>query len=383
MGAFAFSPGHCGASPCNCGACTGSLCVDLAAPCHATDNDGVTITVKDHSTGTVVGTATTDSAGHACLSLAPGAYDVTASGAAGCTTVSWLNQTLTCGGLNLTGDFSCTSGRTIRVFGCNSQPLPGATVTITGAGSATLTTDSSGYAYFFPAATGSYTGVVSHPSGRFKSTTFTWTQASLCAYSSVTFTLVAATGYSCCSFPGFSSVYPVSNTLYITDPGGTASFAASGCAGSLCVSRTMSAVSATDKQFVSCVPSGGSYVPPSDIASGTTAVNYMVTFGGSGATVSQTLTVNADFGGGGLHYHGAHATDGACSPLDTWRSWMIAQSCPIPGGTGYTFDSIGYTINSTYPLNVTVNFTSSGSGYGPGPTALTPTPYATSIVVSE
>lgn len=385
MGAFKFSPGHCGASPCNCGSCTSSICVAISGPCQTTDRAGATVTVKDHATGAVVGTATTDAGGSACVAgLAPGTYDVSVT-KANCYGPEWLNQTLTCATLNLVGNITCLpyGARKFTVYGCFGSPLPGAAVAITGAGSQTVFTDSNGVAYYHYDATGTYSATITHSSGRFNaSTAVAWTVANVCDSSTAApVTLAPAAAYQCCDIQKTvtpASPYPISKTLKVTDPGGPIAFVSSNCSGTACGNRTMNTCSPSSVVGpVSC--NGFNWLmPPGDIGSYVSKVSYNVSLSNTGVSATQSTPIYTSTGSG-LQHPAKPPTD--CSLV--YQAWRIAQSDCSASAQDSNAASTGYTINSLNPLNVTITFASGGT-FGPQTAPITQTPaYATSIVVSE
>ncbi len=368
-------------SPCGC-RCGGGLCVTLTSPCTSTDKEGVTITVRDHTTGDVLATDVTDAAGHVCFDALTGtSFDVTAT-KADCTTTTWDDASP---GDNLTGAVDCypVSARQFRIFGCFSQPLAGANIVVTGPGSTTtaLTSDGNGHAIFSPPTTGTYSFSVTHPSGRFNTRTGSWNQSTSCAAGFSTVTMGAASGYTCCVA---GTPYPVKNTLNITDAGGTASFtfAAFTCGAAVCLSRTMSDVSVTGSpQALSCSPSGVANFPPSDISKRTSAVLYTITINAA-PTLVQTEREFQQAGVYRLQYHGNHDVDGLCTPNETFRGWRIQSSCPMPSTQLRDFHPTSVVVNSLYPFSATFKF-AAGDGFGPSPTDINPGPFSTTVVVSE
>lgn len=387
MGAFAFSPGHCGAAPCDCPACTGSVCVAVVGPCLAADRSGVTLTVKDHATGTTAGTAVTDSNGNACVtSLTPGSYDVTLA-KANCFVepAQSLNQTVTCSTLNIAAKATCLpyGARKYTVLGCFGTPLPDAVVTVTGpVATESVQTGSDGVAYYHYGNTGSYSAVVSHPSGRFAdSAADAFTVANVCDSSTApTITLAPASGYECCDVQKTvtpPSPYPIPKTLKVTDPAGAISFTATNCGGTACAGgRTMTNVATGGGGTTSC--NGFTYQLPPTIGSADCLVQYDVSLTATGCSATQTNPV-ATCGGSGCQYLYGAAPGCETQYLATRTGGGSCAAFPNPVGWGST----GYTINSLYPLNVTLTFDTGGS-FGPSATALTKIPpYTGSIVVSE
>lgn len=111
----------------------------------------------------------------------------------------------------------------VTVRGCNSMLLEGAVVTITMGGTDyTGTTDASGVVDLAIPATGSYSMSTSHPSGRFATQTGSGTRTS--GLVTLDVLLLAATGYTCQDWESTGGtgnrdcVYPLANTLYLTDP---------------------------------------------------------------------------------------------------------------------------------------------------------------------
>lgn len=361
---------------CCCGG--DAICVDLTAPCTAGDNVGVTVTATETTTG-VVTTGTTDSSGHVCIDVDAGTYDVKATKSS-CSTITWDDVAVS-GTVNLTGEIACLKGRTIRIFGCYSLPLPGATIQVSGPESATLTSDSGGWAYFYPSKIGDFTVTVSFPG--MQNATGTWTQASICTQSTVTFTLHPATGWQCNQYQigATRSVYPVPNILNLTDAGGTVLYDQT--VGSGCYVRTMSDVSGQySPDSVSCPGGGSMQVPPSDIASGSSSVTYTITLIGSDYYLDQSIKMQTGINNAGLLYHGNYQADGLCSPQETYRIWRVSQGCPASGSGQHGFLSSSFTVNSLHPLLITATF-AAGTGFGPSTTGLIPSPYSTTVTIGE
>lgn len=384
MGAFKFSPGHCGAVPdCQCGACTGTICVQLAGPCLTADRAGYLITVKDHASGLTIGTGTTDAGGLACVgSLTPGSYDVTAT-KTDCITLEWNNRTVVCATLNLTGNVLCLpyGARKYTVLGCFGSPLPGATITISGVESGTATTDSNGVAYFRYAVVGLHTVVISHSSGRFGTASNSFTVANLCDSSDAgSFTLAPGAAYQCCDIQRRvvpPSPYPIAKALKVTDPGGPIAFTNTNCSGSACATRSMSNVSGSGLGFAVCGGTGYT-MAPTDIGGGNTKALYSIALSDTVVSANQSTPIFTSVGSG-LHYPPGAPSD--CSLV--YRAWRIAQADCAPAAQDVTFPSTGFTVNSLFPLNVTITFASGGT-FGPQVAPITQFPaYATSIVVSE
>jgi hypothetical protein len=382
---FRYSPGKCNTGGCGCGECTGTVCVALNSRCHAGDGSGVSIAVRDHATGIEVGSATTDVNGHACVSgIRPGSYDVIPS-KTDCFISQWTNQTVGCSTLNLAADVVCLpyGARKFGVSGCFGTPLPDAIITVTGPSPGSVQTGADGIAYYHYSQVGTYTAVVSHPSGRFAdSDPVSWTVTNVCDSSEAAgVQLAPAAGYQCCTIQRTAtppSPYPIKTTLKITDPGGAISFTSGDCSGTACAGgRVMSNVQTAAGGIASC--NGFTFNLPPTVGTGSCFVKYDVVLSDTGCTASQTNPVAACSGVQGCQY--LYGTAPGCE-----TKYLAVRS---PGGScaafpnPMTWGSTGFTINSLNPLNVTFTF-DPGGDFGPSVSPLTKIPpYATSIVVSE
>jgi hypothetical protein len=376
----------------------GTLCVSLTSVC-AGNNNGYTVVVKDHATGTVVATGTTTS-GSVCFSgLTPGGYDVTAT-KSGCSGASWINQPVVCAETTtLTGVARCATNDAVvfTVKGCHNHLLPDAVIAITGADSGTVTTDGSGVATFYTDFTGSFSFTITHPSGRFTTVTGSFTKLTVCASVAVGRTMSAATGYNCCAELGTlwptPNPYPIPNTLYITDGEGytmAVPIDGSSCFGSACEMRNMDTTSTCGGGLClptySCTDLVGStgQLPPTDIGVQSTALLWGLQLGdASSMLLRQTHNVmtTAD----GLKYvagTGPHA----CSPADTKQLWRWSRTCAqLASYTSRADTQSSLTVNSVYPLNISFTF-AAGTGFGPVPVgapAIGGEPYTLSATVHE
>lgn len=189
-------PGQYQPDTINC-TCSGTtrICVTLTDGCASPGNvAGATITVKDGG-GSTVGTCTTNASGQCCVTLtASGVYTVIAS-VPGATNVS-TSVTALCNvdtAVNLsfnrisnaigTACFNCT-----ECDSTGSSNVSGATVSITGHGTASGTTNASGQACFALGA-GTYSATITYPDGYTKTVSFV---VSSCATTTVNVTAVKA-----------------------------------------------------------------------------------------------------------------------------------------------------------------------------------------------
>jgi len=235
---------------------------------------------------------------------------------------------------------------TFTVTGCNSQPLPGAVVTLTATGitTSTGTTNSSGQAVVgFGANSGTYT--ITHPSGRFASATGSFSACKVGLTASPTVHLNNAAGYSCCLS---STPYPAKMPLTIT-PSSGGSFTISSCNGNGCPHPSVSAKSNTSRSAITC----GAFIPtiaPGDIAPGTIDARVAV-------AVSGGLSASVQFGANRADY-GAGTTCAGVNPADPRNTifWYSDGGCSgNVGGSGGIQAGVG-TVNNASPLNVTFTF---------------------------
>lgn len=200
----------------------------------------------------------------------------------------------------------CSGAVVCTVRGCNSLNLAGATVTATRTGfiTRTATTNSSGGASL-SLPQGAWTVVVSR--SRFNSATRTVTVASGCGVQFQTFTLSAATGYSCVT----GCAVPLSNTLHATSPVGSVTL----------TNTTGTWVGSIGFGGRSCIVPSGPPTPCTGTAgTDTVSLTFVLSGGGTGAFLS--------VGTQGSVSAGVRNPNG-----DTWT----AAGCTSPGisnGTG-------------------------------------------------
>lgn len=231
-----FSPG---CKCCNTACTSGSVCgVITGDGCGGGGFAGATITVKS-STGTTIGTCTTDASGTCCVAIPnSGTYDVTCD-LPGASQLSG-SVSASCG-MNNNVDFAfpanslgtvCVSCHTCDCTG--NTPVAGATISVTGGVTASATTDASGAACL-KIGVGSYSATITYPSG------FTHTQSfsvSACATTNISITsstgvYISGTGQAGCS----GSITITDTTLSTTIGTGTLTFDGTGN-GSVCVTIT-------------------------------------------------------------------------------------------------------------------------------------------------
>jgi hypothetical protein len=210
-------PGVC-IDPCTaCGPGACLLCVHVAS-CGGTPTSGATVVVKQGAT--TIGSGVTDASGNYCCDITatgPGTYNAAVS-LTGNTGSNKDVVVTTCPGTTSAGLTVSPTGNgrvTGNVKGCQSNPLPGATVTINGG---TYTTDSSGnWAAAVPS--GTYPFTVTFPP-RFNAGSGTATVTS-CTNSNQSTTLTPATGYQCLPTYGAcgTTPFPLKTTLQFTDTG--------------------------------------------------------------------------------------------------------------------------------------------------------------------
>lgn len=190
--------------------------------CAGTPISGVDITVKQGTT--TIGTCTT---GTLCYVTVPSSGTYTISGVKSGYVIGNKTVTVTCPGttnVTLWGQFGV--GGSVNIKGCRSVVVPGATFTFD---SGSYTSDTSGNIYFPLPGPGSYPWTISAGS-RFASQTGTLTVSGSCTSSGLlsTYTLSAATGYSCAtnatgSLTGCNAVWPLADPLTFTCAVGTVS----------------------------------------------------------------------------------------------------------------------------------------------------------------
>ena len=232
-----FSPG---CKCCNTACASGNVCgIVTSDGCGGGGFAGATITVKNTATPPVtIGTCTTDATGKCCVAIPNrGTYTVTC--AAGAETLSGSVDALCGQDNNVDFAFSANSLGTV-CFQCNrcdctgNNPASGVTISISGAGTASATTDSSGAACL-RLGVGSYSATITYPSG------FSHTQAfsvSACTTTNVSVTsstgvYISARGQAGCS----GSVTITDTTLSTTIGTGTITFDGTGNA-AVCITIT-------------------------------------------------------------------------------------------------------------------------------------------------
>lgn len=301
----------------------------------------------------------------------------------------------------------CT--RTVTVRGCNSNPLPGAVVTMTSTGGIVTsgTTNSSGVVVLAHGAS-SGTITATHSSGKFNSFSGSFTGCTGSA--SQTITMTPGADYSCCwgaSHPAAlrDSPYPVNiAALEITDPAGTQAFSQSGfgpCNRVVCSGRSgASDVGAISPATYVCYDTSLGYNTDRFVdlttTTGTISVRYALNLADAAMTLNQQFrSTGSEF----LIHPGDVVGASPCTnnfpdPGWTLQQWRYEVACGSTAGRLESWDSVSMTINSVEPLNLTFTF-NPGEGYGPvaatwNGTNFVPdtpitfgSPYSTSIVVSE
>lgn len=385
------SPGGC--------QCGGDVCVTAQSICDPYPAvDGATFTLYAHGTSTVLGTATTDAAGHACIT-ASGSFDLTVSKSG----FDLYAATGVAGSTSVVMQPSGTGGSVITVYGCGGFVLPGASLVFQGPSPstdvvATLTSDSAGEVHFVPAVPGSYSFTASM--ARFDS------QASvIIAYDpcSVPTTkdiiLLAAAGYVCCkppTPPGMSdSPIPTSTTLYITTAGGTDSFTldAATCGQTITLTKNMSDVGPSgpiDGGTCGTPPYTSTYQVPPTISTSAAEVGYSFKMNDGGApSLSEGLREFRGPGSPGVGF----SYGGGCTGLDDKLAMWRLPNGTITGNTIFR-DATSFVINSLSPLSITFTIPAEpGDGYGPidqdpytgdtGGHEINGQPYSTSVTISE
>jgi hypothetical protein len=202
-----------GSKPCCCGGggctCSTTICVES---CSGSALVGATVTVGS------LAPVTTGATG--CVSICldslggAGSYQVKVSDSG---YIPYSNTlSLTCNGTKTTKLLPTGSPSILfQVYGCCSQVLPGATVTIAGA---TYTTDSSGQASIGLTDAGAYPWSISK--SRFDTTTGSTTIGACPGTTDVTETLTAASGYECAPTNCAATITladPIPDTLTLTD----------------------------------------------------------------------------------------------------------------------------------------------------------------------
>jgi hypothetical protein len=357
--------------------------VDLAAPCSSSHDDNYLVTVKDHETGDVIGTATTNTAGVACVAIPestgwPKSVDVTAT-KANCRTLTWNAVAVACGQtVTLTGDAKCGVGYIQYQFtGCYNTAIRNLPVTLTNAStgySETVQTNNSGQARFYPPAGPGYV-VTTSPEGFNPFTSPTWTVGD-CAQISQSVTLTVASTHVCCEVQkAFTpwSPYPIKKTLTLTDDQGSTTIPA--CSGSACVTRSVSDVSSQcGPNTVTCSPNPNIFQPPT-IGAGSTSIKYTLNI----STTPGSVNFQQDWMG----YTATNAYKTACVGGSTfYRIWRCEADCGATFNLSTSPNTT--TIHSLHPLLIEFQFT---GAWNPGPAAspasINAGPPMTSVVISE
>jgi hypothetical protein len=373
--------------------------VTIFNECASTDANDVDITITGPETRTV----NTGDDIEACFEdIKPGHYTITTH-KEGCATPSG-EVDIACGddkSINL-GYANCSEGAlfTFDIFGCASNPLPGAVCTLSGAVSGSATTDASGHAEIPITATGSVAWSVSHPSGRFNSASGSKTVSDLCEDSEVgvAFSLSPADGYACC-FPflgGFpDNPYPISTSLLWTDCTGEYEFDIDpvGCGQDICTSIELDDVSLDGpSSCVTCTGGGTKQFPPTDI--GVHPINVLLSLNLGSIAANIIRYYYRTYTGLSVKFFnyktGAVCPD--CGADDASRSWRVNDTCDAletgkeTGGIQYEIRaSVSYVVNSVIPFNLTSTINPAGNGYGPGDpfTSWSGEPPCATVVISE
>jgi hypothetical protein len=370
--------------PCDC-RCGCKVCLDLTSICSLhTPVSAVDVTFYKAGTSTVVGTGTSDASGHVCSpDLPSGLYD------AKVVKTGYETETvkdLACG--NHGWYMKPTNyGANFTITGCNSQRLPGATVTLTGPATLVKTTDSLGQARFTPEVPGSYTYSVAK--AKFDTITGTVTISSTCGgAATVNRALSPASGYRCCSVrmktSDVPSPEPIPTTLVISSAGGTDSFpfAAATCFKANCYVYPMSDVGASvtpDRRDCPPPPVGNYVEIPPSIGVRNSPVTYTLDLTQVPPTLTEALREYSGASGAGLAYPAA-----GCGVSDTRIRWRQPLTCADAASAVRYATSV--TLNSLSPLSLTFTFPPGGT-YGPVTLAsgdgVPGRPFSTTVTIGE
>ncbi|WP_165235376.1 MSCRAMM family protein [Aquisphaera insulae] len=376
-GATMFDPGNCGCTT----SCSGQICVAVTKACGGAAISGATVSVTRHSDGAPIGTTTTDASGNACVSISADDYYDVAVSATGCGGRSLVNQHCACTTNSLAIALYCspTAGRTFTVKGCNNQPLPGATVSLSGPASASGTTDASGQWTWYPTITGTYTLTISPPSSpplnRFNTFTSTYPVSSLCTSASPVYTLSVLAGYSCCNDGVTFPAFPIPNTLTLTDPGGSGPVTGS-CSWSVCLTRSMDHASTNGLGATCTLSGGGTQTIPPALSTLDVLIRYYLDLTGAYQRVLM---------GSAGPYRADCLTSHAGGPVDSCGVWRVSGgTCSNVDLYGVSVSSSSMVISSWYPFSATYNFPA-GTGWVTTAAACNPNgqPYASGLMLNE
>lgn len=367
--------------------CNGRICVHVQDYCSGDAIAGAGVTVRD-ADGNVVGSGSADDAGDFCASPPqPGTYTIVVSNpdcgdatfrvtVVNCYTDYFVLARLVC---------QPTAGVRIRVNGCFSQGLDGATVVISQGATtlATGTTSGGGYWWFYPPATGTYSVQITPPTGppynRFRVLTSGLTVSSVCSVLNVSYTLQPLSGYSCCTDNITFPVFPIPNTLTLTDAGGSASVTG-GCSWAACLRRSMDNVSPSNTPgSCSCTGGGFSPQPPPDIGTHDCNVEYEIQM----TSASQLIGL-----ANSLAYRADCPTTHQCSPLDSCIAWRTDNSCALLQlGGGHNYAASTVTVLSWFPFSLVAAFPD-GNGWSSPATGgacpvLTGEPFSSTVMLNE
>jgi len=371
--------------------------VSVGAECDFTDSHNVDVTIS--RPGYTASANTGETSGVCFEDIQPSYYTVTAS-KDGCSSLS-KTANVACGddASVFVGAINCSEGAFFEfsVGGCNGSPLPGATVTLSGANSGSATTDGDGNASIPLSSTGVTLWSVSHSSGRFKPKSGSVDILGLCDPWGQGVNLSPADGYGCC-FPGLGGFpdnpYPISTSLTWTDCTGEYAFEIDpvGCGQDQCLEVPMDDVSlAGTTSCLTCTGGGIKTFPPTDI--GNHPINTLLTLkltSGFGVvryfyrTYTNAGVKRLDF------KSGAVCPD--CGTNDSSRSWRMNATCEdlfgnisVGGINWETRGSTSYVVNSVVPFNMTATINPAGNGYGPGPafTSWSGSAPCETVVISE
>lgn len=378
--------------------CGGDVCVTAQSICDPYDAvAGATFTLYTPGTSTVLGSAVTDAAGHACISASGGSFDLTVAKSGFDVYVA----TGVTGSTSIVMQPEGTGGSVITVLGCGGVALPGASVVFKGPSPsttvvATLVSDSAGEVHFVPLMPGTYSFTASM--ARFVSQTSTIITYDPCSIPTTKdIFMTAATGFTCCkpATPSgmTASPTPTSTTLYITTAGGTDAFTldTSICGQTMTLTKSMAYVSDSgpvDGGTCGTPPYTSTYQVPPTIGFAPAEVGYSFLMDSGG-----TPTLNE-----GLHeYRGAgnpgagFTYGGGCNPEldDKAIMWRLPDGT-IPGNTIFRYADSA-VVNSLSPLSITFTIPDD-TGYGP--TSYDPAtgemgilingaPYSTTVTISE